>query len=644
MLMLILWIKASLLMSICYAARSVTSERSIQDKGFSLKAQRVMQSAMKLPPHILPTLDELDPTTSSLNTVRDRNVGVYVPGKSQPVGIYVPKNGPKGHPKITSRPKPRPKRKTPQPRPQPKPKSKRPMFQINIAPNSPLRKLYEMSKSKSEKVIQNLKKVKLKDHRYIKSKHTRRPPAGPPRRKRHRKKQPPKRGLTNQYQLSANHQHPYKFEEANFALPDMPSMPSIPIMPGIPINVKERQSSMEEMLGLPLPVHEYVPVFVKEALAKSFLKKPERYLQNLYEQQKKRETNPSSPLPQSKSKLNTMTKKQLQQKRRYLKRMQLLDQLLYEQPQPLKANTFVSMDSRHKLTSETELNFDDSFPWEDAVALQKYDTAFKSGAAFGWEKKKKEIEEQAKMKEQQPEPEIQSRIDRIMPVVQSVTKTLCFCCDESKEHQHMKKKEFLKGDLLKHKRKRKRKSITIEDSNQSEQIMLNKEYISDSMKCENQEPVEVVLVFNERKSNPSTSTAATTRRTTTTTSPNLSKQVPREINVPPQLLETFGPNYYNFDPIKVDFASKSTSTPFSKRRSDLVVDERIPSRNHSAARRKLDEMFSSSSMTATTTEAPPVRADESTTSKISSLLKAQSMPHIVDTMPGYNILRLFTGG
>ena len=31
--------------------------------------------------------------------------------------------------------------------------------------------------------------------------------------------------------------------------------------------------------------------------------------------------------------------------------------------------------------------------------------------------------------------------------------------------------------------------------------------------------------------------------------------------------------------------------PFSKRRSDLVVDERIPSRNHSAARRKLDEMF-----------------------------------------------------
>ena len=45
-----------------------------------------------------------------------------------------------------------------------------------------------------------------------------------------------------------------------------------------------------------------------------------------------------------------MTKKQLQQKRRYQKRKQLLDQLLYEQPQSLKANTFVPIDSRHKLT------------------------------------------------------------------------------------------------------------------------------------------------------------------------------------------------------------------------------------------------------------------------------------------------------
>ena len=91
-----------------------------------------------------------------------------MPGKSHPVGVYVPKNGP-----TTLRPKTRPKRKTPQPRPQPpqpRPKPKRPMFQINLAPNSPLRKLYDMSRAKSEKVMKSLSKVKLKDHRYVKSK------------------------------------------------------------------------------------------------------------------------------------------------------------------------------------------------------------------------------------------------------------------------------------------------------------------------------------------------------------------------------------------------------------------------------------------------------------------------------------------
>lgn len=81
-------------MSLCLASspRTVTSERSIQDSDFSLRAQQVMQTAMKLPPHILPTLDELEPSTSESREVRDENIGIYVPGKSRPVGVYVPKN------------------------------------------------------------------------------------------------------------------------------------------------------------------------------------------------------------------------------------------------------------------------------------------------------------------------------------------------------------------------------------------------------------------------------------------------------------------------------------------------------------------------------------------------------------------------
>ena len=35
-------------MSICYAARSVTSERSIQDKGFSLKGGKISESISNL--------------------------------------------------------------------------------------------------------------------------------------------------------------------------------------------------------------------------------------------------------------------------------------------------------------------------------------------------------------------------------------------------------------------------------------------------------------------------------------------------------------------------------------------------------------------------------------------------------------------
>ena len=73
--------------------------------------------------------------------------------------------------------------------------------------------------------------------------------------------------------------------------------------------------------------------------------------------------------------------------------------------------------------------------------------------------------------------------------------------------------------MLRHKRrKRKRKSIKIEDTKQSEQIMLNKEYINDSMKCVNQEPVEVVLVFNERV--PVKTTTSTTTIPTSTTIPD----------------------------------------------------------------------------------------------------------------------------
>ena len=102
-----------------------------------------MQAAMRLPPHILPTLDELDGKVKSLKA---KNVGVYVPGKSKPVGIYIPKN--QGLKKKSKKPSlkltpdynsgPRFKRKTK--KRQNQNREKIPIFAVALEPESPLGK------------------------------------------------------------------------------------------------------------------------------------------------------------------------------------------------------------------------------------------------------------------------------------------------------------------------------------------------------------------------------------------------------------------------------------------------------------------------------------------------------------------------
>ena len=72
-------------MSFGLASRSVTSERSIQDSDFSLRAQQVMQTAMKLPPHILPTIDELDPNSNRVH--RDKHIGNFS-NKTENFSVY----------------------------------------------------------------------------------------------------------------------------------------------------------------------------------------------------------------------------------------------------------------------------------------------------------------------------------------------------------------------------------------------------------------------------------------------------------------------------------------------------------------------------------------------------------------------------
>ena len=66
-------------------------ERSIYDSGYTQTANFIMNTALKLPPHILPTLEELDADQNKLSNRADNRalVGVYVPETDRNVGIYL---------------------------------------------------------------------------------------------------------------------------------------------------------------------------------------------------------------------------------------------------------------------------------------------------------------------------------------------------------------------------------------------------------------------------------------------------------------------------------------------------------------------------------------------------------------------------
>ena len=267
------------MVTFCLASGIVTSERSIQDSDFSLKAQQVMQAAMRLPPHILPTLDELDGAT--VKRVKTKNVGVYVPGKSKPVGIYVPKNQGKKSKSNKSKladisntvPNTlRYKRKT----------NKRltnsqkiPIFAVHLEKESPLGKLYDLSKGQSKKILNNLSKVRLK-----------KPPSYLRRKKHIRAKQAERESNLNllRGKKTSSKAHPYKFEEANFQPPTaLDRADNLGASRNKPFSGGNRGKFRKQ-------VHKFVPFVVKEALAKSFLKRPERYLQRLYAKQQRKKS------------------------------------------------------------------------------------------------------------------------------------------------------------------------------------------------------------------------------------------------------------------------------------------------------------------------------------------------------------------
>ena len=125
------------------------------------------------------------------------------------------------------------------------------------------------------------------------------------------------------------------------------------------------------------------------------------------------------------------------------------------------------------------------------------------------------------------------------------------------------------------------------------------------------------------------------------------------LNIPPQLSETF---YQNYDPIKLQIHDETSQpSPFQRRKgSDTLVDE--PNETIEAQLNRLlnsvqnkvetvDAVQLESSLREDGEEAAKVKSSElSEPSRPAAILRQQPSKPLVNTLPGYNILRLLTGG
>ena len=112
------------------------------------------------------------------------------------------------------------------------------------------------------------------------------------------------------------------------------------------------------------------------------------------------------------------------------------------------------------------------------------------------------------------------------------------------------------------------------------------------------------------------------------------------VRIPPQLAESL---YQNYDPIKIQLHESSPST-FQRRNSvlkeDTIAQNRLLNNENNVETVEAVQLESKDKQVEELLEA----SESSEPSKPSSLLKESSKQPLVNTVPGYNILRLLTGG
>lgn len=303
------------------------AERSALDEGFARTASYLMKTAMKLPPHILPTLDELKGGSKFPDA--SKSIGVYVPERHTNVGVYLPKHDHidqkyKRHTEIESHSE-RPPRNLPQPsslrgsergqhqRPPRRrhrigSRRQKPRFNIPFDPKRPLN-FFSSLGARVSSVRKSFQRTK--------GRRQQRPPFN---RSRPRSSPQNRDGSFNsQFRETfqeADNKHPYKFTAPDFNLPfdEVPPQATSeslldkleqtsPEISGSESNPaarspydnqhQNRKKSPRPPAKRPISIDNpapapNVPMFVKSLLAHTFLKDPDQYFKLLEDRKNKK--------------------------------------------------------------------------------------------------------------------------------------------------------------------------------------------------------------------------------------------------------------------------------------------------------------------------------------------------------------------
>ena len=301
------------------AGAAPEAERSILDSGFSRTATYLMKTAMKLPPHILPTLNELNatmPRSSTPSSIMDETtIGFYVPGKQTSVGVYMPKSyrdKRKRDAAVASSLKaptgedlPERERRTRKQRPRRRKKKNR-IPEIPFDPKHPMNILSSLGSR-----LHTMQQIRKRPSFML--------TPGPLRKERERKRgrgrknirQPPPRLATQEPAVFRGEEDdPYSFQDPNFSFPASyktqfeeeellargeDQEEHRPLLSAAPSSKhrshhglgssrpRPRRKRKNQQVGPkgPPPPSKYVPNFVKVMLANAFLKNPNKYINKL---------------------------------------------------------------------------------------------------------------------------------------------------------------------------------------------------------------------------------------------------------------------------------------------------------------------------------------------------------------------------